>query len=399
MLVAILRDRDLKLFRLLNENVFIDYEKEQYKIIKEYVEKYRSLPSIQTFAELIDEEEILVPDAPIDLLYQRCIERKLKEDLLNLSTEIEEDIRKHEIDALISRMERFIARYKRLKQIEDGVKTFRDLAQTVLDYIQEKRTKIDKPIGIPTGWDTLDFLTGGYQPEDLDLIVARPKMGKSLIMAYSALHVAQQGYIPMLISMEMSIKQQAKRIIALHSKLNFSALHTGEISSFAEREIASLLDTELPFLYVEGRFSKTIDDIAFLVEKYNPDIVFIDGGYLIKIQKHYKSLWENATVLANELKNLALTYSKPFVVSFQFNRQASRTKGGDLEKIQLTDALSQLVSVAIGIHGEDNSPTKVIDVFANREGITQSFEINWDWERMDFSEVKNEENQTASRTA
>ena len=372
---------------MLDRDLFIDYEKEYYDIIKRYVEQYKSLPSLSTLTDIWDEEEIPVPDAPTDLLFQRCVERKLKEDLLRLSNEIEDSLRKHEVDAVISKMDRLVKSYKSLNKGDDGVRTFKDLTHTVLDYIQKKRSRIDTTIGIPTGWKTLDFLTNGYQAEDLNLIVARPKMGKSITMAYSALKIAQAGYLCMLVSMEMNIKQQAKRLVALHSRLNYNALHRGEISSFAEREIASLLDEEMPFLYVEGRFNKTIDDISALVDKYNPDIVFIDGGYLIKMQRRYRSLWENATVLANDLKDLAMSYSKPFVVSFQFNRSASREKGGNLETIQLTDALSQLVSVGISLHGEDTSPYKIMTVFANREGITQSFEINWDWERMNFDEI------------
>ena len=390
LLTAIVDKKDLKLFTKLSENVFIEDEQEAYHIIKKYVKEYGELPSTATLAELLDEEALLIPDSPIELLLERCVERKFKEDLMQASMDIENALQKHNLDEALSVMKKIVDYYRTIKRKDDGVYTFNDLIDVFVGYIHERRQRIGQTFGIPTGWKSLDEAVDGYQPADLNLILARPKKGKSMLMAYSAWHASQAGYKAMLISMEMGLMQQAKRIIALANKLKFDAVKKGEISTFAERKIIEMKQSAPPLTYVDGRFQHSLDDIFAIIEQNEPEIVFIDGGYLIKVQSKYKSKWEAASEIAQDLKLMAMNFNIPFIVSFQFNREAPKTKSGGLEHIHLTDALSQLCSLAMGISGEETDNIKTVEVIANREGTTCIFQVKWDWERMDFSEVETE---------
>jgi len=390
LLTAVVNNKDLKLFNKLSENVFIEDEKEVYHVIKNYIKKYGELPSLPTLAELLDEDTLLIPDSPIELLLERCIERKFKEDLFQASQEIETALHKHNVQKALDIMKNIVDYYRSIQKTDDGVYTFDELIDVFLGYVRERRTKIGQTFGIPTGWKSLDEACDGYQPGDLDLILARPKRGKSMMMVYSAYAAAKAGYKAMLISMEMGLMQQAKRITALANKLKFEAIKKGEISTFAERSLEELKQSPVPLIYVDGKFQHGFDDIFALIDNHEPDLVFIDGGYLIKVQSKYKSKWEVASEIAQELKLMALNFNIPLIVSFQFNREAPKTKSGGLEHIHLTDALSQLCSVAIGISGEEGSNVKTVEMVANREGTNCIFQINWNWERMDFSEVETE---------
>jgi len=391
LLTAIVEKDNIKLFKKLSENVFIEDEREAYHIIKKYVDKYNELPRLSTLAELLDEEALLIPDTPIDLLLERCIERKFKEDLVEASKQIEGALVKHDLDSALRIMKEITDRYRSMKKTDDGVYMFDELVDVFLGYVRERRAKIGLPFGIPTGWKSLDEAIEGYQPGDLNLILARPKKGKSMSMVYSAYQASKAGYKAMLISMEMGLMQQAKRIIAMAHKLKFEAVKKGEISTFAEKAIEESKTNAPPLIYVDGKFRHTIDDIFVLIDEHEPNLVFIDGGYLIKINSKYKAKWEVASEIAQELKLMALNFNIPLVVSFQFNREAPKEKkSGGLEHIHLTDALSQLCSVAMSIYGEEGANVKTVETIANREGVNCIFQIHWDWERMDFSEVEAE---------
>ncbi len=106
--------------------------------------------------------------------------------------------------------------------------------------------------------------------------------------------------------------------------------------------------------------------------------------------------WEKISEITEMLKTMSIQNDIPVVVSFQFNRQV---KKGDMsagyEHIQLSDAISQLASVGIGLFddGKDSvyaGMRKRIELIGEggREGESGGFWINWDWESMNFSEME-----------
>ena len=69
--------------------------------------------------------------------------------------------------------------------------------------------------GIPTGFDTLDMASGGWQPENFGVIGAAPKRFKTAILMWMALAAARAGYHATVVTFEMSIKELMDRIFCL----------------------------------------------------------------------------------------------------------------------------------------------------------------------------------------
>ena len=111
----------------------------------------------------------------------------------------------------------------------------RELIGPVFAKIEESFRKTNSEVsGYPTGFADLDSYTGGFQPGSLNIIAARPSMGKTAF----ALNMAQFGggdaNQPVLIfSLEMSSDQLVKRMLAAESGINLSQLLAGTFDTSA----------------------------------------------------------------------------------------------------------------------------------------------------------------------
>lgn len=114
-------------------------------------------------------------------------------------------------------------------------KHVRDIIGPVFTDVKERlEQNAGTTTGYPTGFADLDSYTGGLQPGSLNIIAARPSMGKTAF----AVNIAQFGggdsNRPVLIfSLEMPAEQLVLRMLAAESGVNLSALSTGTFDTSA----------------------------------------------------------------------------------------------------------------------------------------------------------------------
>ncbi len=267
-----------------------------------------------------------------------------------------------------------------------------------LNILKKERFN-SKLSGLPTGWKQLDNVTQGFQPGDLCLVVARAKMGKTalLLNMFRAVHFS--GHVPMLVSMEMTGQQVRKRLVALYTHFNYEFLRTKQVSdpglTYIEHSIKQLQKQLPPAHILDGKFALTLEDMRSRISSRKPDIVFIDGAYLLKSRfaRYDAKSWEAAQAMANALKQTALMFNIPVVCTFQLNREATKSKEVGLEHIHLTDALGANCSWAVAVldvyeTGSLVPNVKRIKVLAARDGEPVEFKIRYDWDQMNFDELE-----------
>ena len=105
--------------------------------------------------------------------------------------------------------------------------------QDYISYLAENPCDI---AGIPTGFTAYDLaIGGGLRRKSVDLIAARPKVGKSMFGDAVAINVAQNSNIPVLmLDTEMSKEDHLNRILANLSGVDINKISTGK---FSENEI------------------------------------------------------------------------------------------------------------------------------------------------------------------
>ncbi len=97
-----------------------------------------------------------------------------------------------------------------------------------LDHLHNHRGDI---VGVPTGFNDLDKMTGGMQKSDLVILAARPSVGKTafaLSLAHNA--AVRFGASLAIFSLEMSKEQLAQRLLSMDAAVDQQRLRTGYIS-------------------------------------------------------------------------------------------------------------------------------------------------------------------------
>ena len=98
-----------------------------------------------------------------------------------------------------------------------------------LKYLEENQTD---QLGIPTGYPTYDYsIGGGLRRGTVNVIGARPKVGKTLLADNIGVHIASETDIPVLnLDTEMLKEDHQHRTLALISEVGITDIETGKFS-------------------------------------------------------------------------------------------------------------------------------------------------------------------------
>lgn len=281
----------------------------------------------------------------------------------------------------------------------------RDIVETVAERLaryEHNKNNVGL-LGIPTPWDSLDVLTQGWQPEDYVGVAGRPKSGKTWVMLRLAHKAWKEGYNVLFFNKEVKTHVMEQRLDAVEFLLGYQRLRTGMLTTAEEQRYRDGLE-ELQknppksfFKFIHG--ANTVSEIAAKVEEYDPDIIFVDGAYLLTDEEKARAEWERQKNLSRALKNLAQKYRKPVIISIQLNRGGdikNRThRGGGVAPITLadvagTDAYAQDVDLLIGIEQtEDMRAQKELALIplAVREAEPTPIRVEWDFDTMESKDL------------
>jgi replicative DNA helicase len=264
--------------------------------------------------------------------------------------------------------------------------------------------------GVPIGWSGIDETTGGYQNGDLIVWVARPSVGKTYCLLHQARAAWEAGKSVLFVSMEMTLDQLGMRLGSYLAGVDPDCVRKGRLSFFAESRFKAALrsvQNASNFHFLAGNFKKRTEEIDILIQELSPDIVFVDGMYLMRPanQRGNMGRYEAVAYVVDELKMLALERDRPIVASSQFGREAGKGgKSGSLENIGYTDAIGTHATLVFSIkygHKERvpirhqgqvvghtvRFPYRVIELLKGREGEQGTFGIRYSFAPFDFYEV------------
>jgi replicative DNA helicase len=124
-----------------------------------------------------------------------------------------------------------------LRDIQEGNlnKNIPDLKLVVQKTIMELKSKEDQEAGVasvPSGFPTLDRITGGWHNTELIIIAARPGMGKTAFVVSALRNAAIDYQMPVaLFSLEMSSQQVMYRLISAEAEIDSQKLRKGDLET------------------------------------------------------------------------------------------------------------------------------------------------------------------------
>lgn len=397
-----------------------EQEQKAWKFVKDFNTKNGVVPTRITVEA---ETGIALPDAKEHPGYYRdqLVDRYLHDRVrsaIDASKPFLEKMRLEPRRAYDTMLDELLSATKVLR----GAKLFdaRAMGPRVYDRVMRRVHSI-KSNGIEFGWKYLDTMTDGLVAGDLASIVGRPGLGKTQLVLYSARHAwHQQRRRVLFFPLEMEVMQILTRLAGMETGIEAKAIRTGQISTREQLRIRDLKYTGVkqavrevvratgeviekeedvpdhePFWIVDAQLAVTPDDIAVLCRQLRPDVVYVDGAYLLEYPDPALGMYAKVAVVAKETKRISVEQEVPFYCSWQFNREGAKAlKKGEtpgLEHIAHADTIGQISRVVLGLFEPENVSTqrrRAVRVLKGREGEEGEFTIHWNWRRMDFSQFE-----------
>lgn len=272
---------------------------------------------------------------------------------------------------------------------------------SVIESIESASKSAGNITGIPTGFHDLDYKMAGLQNSDLILIAARPSMGKTAFALNIAEYVTvKKNVTTAIFSLEMSKEQLAKRILAMHSRVDAQKLRTGDLS---DKEWLEIIDSAR----IIGGTNLIIDDTPGIsitelrskcrklkLEK-NLGLVMIDYIQLMTGGKNSRaeSRQQEISEISRSLKALAREIDAPIIALSQLSRkvESREDKRPMLSDLRESGAIEQDADVVMFIyrdeyyHKDTKTPgvTELI-IGKQRNGPIGTVQLGWKSELTKF---------------
>ena len=234
------------------------------------------------------------------------------------------------LDDALAQLHRLIAHLEGEAAFDDCL---RDMDQLMLDTLKQMDARVANNLGgvtgVPTGLHALDRLTAGWQPGDLNIISARPSVGKTAFALHLALAAARAGKHVLVNSLEMQGERLGDRWLCTQAPdISAGHLKTGQLDADeqhqaleAARELA-----RLP-IYVDDNPKMSMDHIrsSALLQKSKGrcDMLIIDYLQLcdMKSEQKNRNREQEVAEASRKAKMLAKELNIPVILLCQLNRE------------------------------------------------------------------------------
>ena len=304
-----------------------------------------------------------------------------------------------------------------LKRPED-VKGFESLKpilkRTVANITTEIETKGDGG-KVKTGFRKLDNMLGGLRPGSLNILAARPGMGKTALAVNIASNVAANGTPVAIFSLEMSKEELGNRLLSscmdkpvnqiLFSK-NLSDRERGQLDAALQKL------SDFPIIVDDNSNSNPVTMKSKLTELFanpetKPGLIIIDYLQLITMPGYNgRSRNEEVTAISRSLKVLAKDFEVPIIALSQLSRGAAQRDDHtpQLSDLRESGAIEQDADTVMFIdrpdyykkkeEGESGNADRNSDIVEdayiylekNRHGATKRVKVCWIAKRTLFYE-------------
>lgn len=370
-----------------------DYHREAFGWIREYYNEYGEVPTAKIFKAEFPDYELIRVEEPYQVYIDEVRKRRKFELTYDMVQRAVVHLEEDDTDGVLNVVSAGV------RQIGTEVSVLRDInlvenwENRLEDY--ERLENLEGGLrGVPTGFSSIDKVLSGLQPEQLVTFIAEPKAGKSTLLMQMAISVHEFKKVPLFISFEMSADEQWARHDAMRAGINHHSLITGNLTKKEKKLLRASLKrirNEQPFfLSTDISSATTISGIQAKIEQYEPDVVFIDGIYLMDDEEgEAKGSAQALTNLTRGMKRLAQKARVPIVCTTQvLTWKFSRRKGLTADAIGYSSSFAQDSDVILGVENmEDEDDLKKVRVVMARSAPKRTILIRWDWKNMDFTEI------------
>ena len=337
------------------------------------------------------------------------IEKFIQRSLIQVSTEIGKEAYEETNDAfqLLDNAE------KRLYAIKDeslkkNFNSIDDLVAKAIEQIESAKSSSDTITGVPTGFNSLDKITNGFQKSDLIILAGRPGMGKTAFALTAARNAAVMFNKPVAVfSLEMSAVQLVTRLISGEVELSGEKLRQGNLSEFEMEQLLHKMNAlSQANIFIDDTPQLTIFDLKAkarrLKQQKNIELIVIDYLQLMRSDEgSAKNREQEISHISRSLKGLAKELDIPIIALAQLSRAVEQRpdKKPILSDLRESGSIEQDADIVGFIYRpeyygitqdeEGNSMEGIasVDIAKHRNGATKSAFVRFKKEYAKFENL------------
>lgn len=248
----------------------------------------------------------------------------------------------------------------------EGWMTAEQLADETLRFVEAKQNGT-LPL-ITTGLSDLDWLIGGFAEGELEIIGARPGVGKTAFAMQLALNACKQGKRVALVSQEMGPHAIGERMVSRLGGVAGSKLRRKGVldpDDWVDVMDALNLLSQQPFVskYNVRSVEQLWQDVQSLYDQQGLDMLVVDYLQLVHSSSRAQNRADEIEVVVNSLKAMAMELKIPVIGLAQVRRSGNRVAVMPvMDELKGSGAIEQAASKIIFLHRPESAEDECMDV-------------------------------------
>lgn len=412
---AALLDRDALLYvveSLTTEDFYEPRNAAAFEIIADMAAKDKAVDNITFINELSSRDMLekiggtsfltmivdsVTTTANLEHHCQIVKDKSLHRDLIKVGSDIVKIGFSEEIESpeAVSSAEQMVYNISKRGSHKETFKDFYRIITDVFNKFENNLSADTVSVGVKSGFKDLDHLTGGFQPGSLNIIAARPSMGKTAF----ALNIARYASVEestnvLFFSLEMSAEQLGFRLLEAQAQVDMREI---------ERSKTYRNDQWNAIVNAASVLSKApikIDDSAglntmelrskcrrfFSKHRGEPSIIMVDYLQLVENARRTESRQQDVSDISRALKGLAREFEVPVIALSQLSREVEK-RGNDkrpiLSDLRDSGAIEQDADIVAFLfrptyYDQDkdvDDPSAVLSIAKHRNGPTGKIDL------------------------
>jgi replicative DNA helicase len=393
---SICKNKDISVVMADNVDDIFTSHKDVWEGLKSYYYKFRSIPDASILVEKFTDFDPVETKAEtgyyLEQVKNEYLTAKIRSVLLNAGN----GIKAHSASKIIGDMQKELSVLSRMtNNVRDLDLTDYGLAEKHFESVRDRSAAMGGSPGIMTGFKAIDYAyPTGMAPGHLIVMIGWAGRGKTWMSSYLACKAWEQGFKPMIVSLEMTPENMRDRIYTMLGSGLFRASDFSrgavDIDRFGEWAKTKFNNTN-NFILVsnEGTGEVTPQTVQAKIDQHKPDLVILDYHQLFNDSKKSNSEVERNRNISREFKLLAVRNNIPVIdiTAATMDDISDQDAPPLLSQVAWSKAIEYDADMAMAVHR--NPDSNIIEVVSrkNRHGTEFAFYLDWDINRGIVKEI------------
>ena len=393
---AVCKNKDISTLLADNVDDLFTSHRDIWEGLKSYYYKFKAVPEAGILQEKFKDFEPVEAKAEtgyyLDQLKNEFIASKLRSIILRGGSSLKEDAASRVLAQMqgdLANLSRYTNNVRDLDviDVESAIRHF--------ESVKDRSALMGGSPGISTGFEAIDkAYPTGMAPGHLIVAIGWPGKGKTWFTSYLACRAWEQGFKPMIVSLEMSPENMRDRIYTMLGSGIFKAsdLSRGDINIDDFRSWGNKkFEGKNSFVLIsnEGNAEITPATVQGKIDQHKPDLVILDYHQLFNDNKRSHSEVERNRNISREFKLLAVSNNIPVIdiTAATADDISDQENPPMMSQVAWSKAIEYDADMAMAVHKYPN--TNMIEIVSrkNRHGQEFNFYLDWDINRGVVKEI------------